>query len=438
MARAALVRALSCLALLAQGARVAGAGALDARAPRAGAVTSFGAPAGPCGARSQVQVLRVDASWLTPDAVFDAARGRLHVVYGTPRKDAYYVWSDGSGAFSPPTRLNTAGLGVTTTMGERGPKITLGAGGRVVVVWADEWTGAGCRVYARSSVSADGGATWSPPASVAPGLFGVDGLSVAAGAAGAPPPVVATFHVNVSSGPPPGATSATYLHYALSRDGGATWDAPAVLAIDGGATPAVACSMCMTRPRFDAGTGELLVAYRAAIGNVRDHRVVRGGGGGGGAFANNFTTAVVNPADAWRIEYCPMNGPELSLAAPPGAAGATQLVAFMTGDANNVFFSSRAAGDGAFAGHVATPAREPNERYPTAVASAQGDTLFVWNVGPMAVEGSATVKWACYAPGSAAAAQSGALGVAFAGTKATALDLGDRGGLLVITSAVAA
>jgi len=62
----------------------------------------------------------------------------------------------------------------------------------------------------------------------------------------------------------------------------------------------------------------------------------------------------------------------------------------------------------------------------------------VWNVGPMAVEGNATVKWACYAPGSSEAAQSGALGESFAGTRATALDLGDHGGLLVITTAVAA
>lgn len=409
-------------------APLCGAGAAAGR--RAFFGPELAAAPSPCGARSQVQVLRADAAWLTPDALFDAARGRLHVVYGTAAKDALYTFSDG-GAFAAPTRLNTAGLGVTTTMGERGPKITMGANGRLIVVWADLWTGAGCRTYARSSFSADGGATWSAPASVAPGVAGVDGLSVAAGTFGVAQ-VVATFHVNISMTPPPNATSATYLHYALSLDGAATWQAPQVMRIDGGRTPAIACSMCMTRPRFDADTGELLVAYRAAINDVRDHRVVRAAG----AAANNFSTAVVNPRDGWTIPYCPMNGPELSLFVPPGAADATQLVAFMTGDANNVFFSSRAAAaGGAFGGHVATPAREPNERYPTAVGSPEGDVLFVWNVGPMAVEGNATVKWACYAPGSASAAQSGELGRSFAGTKATALDLGDHGGLLLITTA---
>lgn len=387
-----------------------------------------------CGATTSLQVLRVDSSWLTPDALFDAARGRLHVVFGTAGKDAFYAFSDGGGggAFSAPVKLNTAGLGVTTTMGERGPKIAMSADGRLIVVWADLWTGAGCRTFARSVFSSDGGATWSSPASIAPGVAGVDGLSVAAGTAGTPL-VVATYHVNISSSPPPNATSATYLHYSLSSDGAKSWGVPQLMVIDGGGTPAIACSMCMTRPRIDADTGELLVAYRAAINNVRDFRVVRAAAG---AATNDFTTAVVNARDGWVVDYCPMNGPEMTLSVPrAGAADATQTVAFMNGDANNVYFSQLAPGSAAFAGHVPTPLHEANERYPTAVASPDGDVVLVWNVGPMAVSGDAAVKWACYAPGNATAAQSGTLGRSFAGTKATALSLGDHGGLLVITSA---
>ena len=375
-------------------------------------------------------MLRVDSAWLTPDALFDSALGRLHLVYGTADKDAFYAFSDGGAAFSTPVKLNTAGVGVTTTMGERGPKITMGANGRLIVVWADLWTGAGCQTYARSSFSADGGATWSAPASVAPGIHGIDGLSVAAGTFGTPQ-VVATFHVNVSMTPPPNATSATYMHYVLSRDGAQTWEAPQLMVLDGGRTPAIACSMCMTRPRFDADTGELLVSYRAAINNVRDFRVVRAAG----AATNDFTTAVVNARDNWVIGYCPMNGPELTLSVPRAAADATQTVAFMSGDAHYAYFSQLAPGQQAFAGHVPTPLHEGNERYPTAAASPDGDVAYVWNVGPMAVSGDAAVKWACYAPGNATAAQSGVLGRSFAGTKATALNLGDHGGLLVITTA---
>ena len=81
------------------------------------------APA-PCGSSSTVTV--VHAPWsdcLTPDGFFDAARNRLHVVYGTATKDAIYSFSDASGAsFSTPINLNDAGLSVTSTMGETRPQ----------------------------------------------------------------------------------------------------------------------------------------------------------------------------------------------------------------------------------------------------------------------------------------------------------------------------
>ena len=145
------------------------------------AVPFFSAPT-QCGARSQLQILTVDPSWLSPDAVFDASiDGILHVVYGTADKNAYYTSSSG-GVWTAPIKLNTAGLGVTTTMGERGPKIVMGAAGRLVVVWSDLWTGSGARTYARSSHSTDGGASWTSPVAITPeAMFGVDGLSVAAG-----------------------------------------------------------------------------------------------------------------------------------------------------------------------------------------------------------------------------------------------------------------
>ena len=58
------------------------------------------------------------------------------------------------------------------------------------------------------------------------------------------------------------ATSATWLHTTYSLDGGATWSQPAVASIEGGA-PAVACSMCMTRAKFDEDTGKLSIVFRS-------------------------------------------------------------------------------------------------------------------------------------------------------------------------------
>ena len=80
----------------------------------------------PCGGKTSLGVVRLPSTWLTPDTFFDTVRQRLHVVYGTADKNAYYAYSDDGATFSRPTLLNTAGLGVTTTMGERGPKIARG------------------------------------------------------------------------------------------------------------------------------------------------------------------------------------------------------------------------------------------------------------------------------------------------------------------------
>lgn len=378
------------------------------------------APPVPCGSSSAVSVLTLPAAALTPDAVFDAASGRLHIVWGTASKEAMYAYADegGTGPLCTPVQLNTGGVSVTTTMGERGPKIAQGKGGALVVVWADLWA-PGERTLARSVRSSDGGTTWSRPVQVTPdAFFGTDGLSVAADTASGL--VVVTYHVNTTT--PTNASSATWLFSQSSVDQGATWAAPALFQPTN--LPAVACSMCMTRARFANST--LHVAFRSAVANVRDFYVVSGRVG------SAFTAARVNDAD-WVVDYCPMNGPELSIAADAGGA---ELVAFMTGDANNVFWS-RTAPDGSFSGPVGTPRRDDNERYATAVASADGtDVLMVWQVGPMAVSGTAVVKYACYegATGTPTAGQGGTLGTSFAGTKATAL-LTAASSFLILTTA---
>lgn len=46
--------------------------------------------------------------------------------------------------------------------------------------------------------------------------------------------------------------------------------------------------------------------------------------------------------------------------------------------------------------HVATPAHEANEIYPTVTANRRGEVLFLWQIGPMSTSGTATVKWARY------------------------------------------
>lgn len=380
-------------------------------------------PPQPCGVNSSLQILTVDSSWLTPEAVFDSSTGRLHVVYGTTSKDAFYTSMMGDGTWTSSIKLNTAGLQVTTTMGERGPKLAMStSAGHLVVVWADLWTGAGCRVYARSVFSTDNGVTWSSPLIFAPNLFGIDGLAVTA----YHQTVVATFHVNISSLPIQNASSATWLHYVISLNGGVSWGLPSIIKdVNDDEATAIACSMCMTSPHFDQSTGTLFIAYRSAENNIRDFRLVQAKD----AQINSFET--INFGTQWRIPYCPMNGPELSI-----NVATMETIAYMTGDENNVFWIQRNTSSGNFTRPRGTPNREPNERYASAVTSRNGgDTLLAYNVGPMAVSGDAAVKYACYAYGNETAQQAGELGRSFAGTKPSVLALSAQS-LLIITTAV--
>ena len=83
---------------------------------------------------------------------------------------------------------------------------------------------------------------------------------------------------------------------------------------------------------------------------------------------------------------------------------------------------------------MATPAREEDEIYPTAVANRRGDVLLVWQVGPMAVKGTATVKWARYDKEGNPTGETGVIGKSFAGTKATAF-VGTDDNFYIVTTA---
>ena len=354
---------------------------------------------------------------LVPDVHLDSG-GRLHAVWGTSDKQAFYaVSADGAGAaWSPPVRLNGP-QNVTTTMGERGPKLSGSPDGRTLAVfWADLWF-PGAVTFARFSVSRDGGASWSAPA-LAAGRPAVDGLSGAVDASGA---LLVAFHSMDAGAPKPAnASEATWLFVAASLDAGATWTTAANgsrVALPAARGGGVACSMCGMRVRA-LGGGRFALAMRSAENNVRDHQLVVGAAADGFASAAAATAPVAAP---WVYPACPMNGPELTLSG--GGAGAATL-AFMSTDANAVFWAAW-SGAAWTTGAVPTPRGDTNARYPTAVANAAGDVLLVWQVGPMAVAGTADVKYALY---SAAGAPQGAevdVGTTFAGTKATAWARGD-------------
>lgn len=186
---------------------------------------------------------------------------------------------------------------------------------------------------------------------------------------------------------------------------------------------AQACSMCMMRAR--AGTnGSVYPAFRSAENSIRDFYVLKGR-----ITENGFAAVRVNE-DHWNIDFCPMGGPELTV-----AADGQWFCAFMS--RKKMHWAVADSGGSAFRLHVPTPANEDNEVYPTAVANRRGDVLLVWQVGPMAVKGNATVQWARFDKAGTPTGERGVVDKSFAGTKATAF-VGTDDNLYVVTTATEA
>lgn len=355
-----------------------------------------------------VRVVHLPEGALVPDVVMDAG-GTLHMVYGLGDHAWYVRSADNGRTFCPPVRVNTEGK-VTLKMGERGPKLALGKGGSIHVVWADQWS-PGVKVYPRYSRSLDGGRTFEPPRALA-SLFGIDGLTVAADGEGN---VVAFFH-HVTAGQPLEVPEAHRLYLVRSTDNGANFGPEERLKIRD--MDDLACSMCMMRARITAD-GNVCLALRVANDNIRDFFLLRSHKG-----QNDFTPLRVNE-DRWELKRCPMCGPELTLD-PAGR----MLCAFMS--RHRVYWS--ALDDGRFTLHVATPAEENDEIYLAAFGDGKGHVLMVWQVGPMAVGRTATVKWALYGNDGAFTGKQGTIGTSTSGTKATAF-AGTDGAFYIVTTA---
>jgi hypothetical protein len=346
------------------------------------------------GVNSIVNIIKTPANSLVPDVVMDNY-GILHMVYAE-NQNAFYIRSTDNGAtFSSPVKVNLSGT-VENKMGERGPKISVSSDGVIHVAWMDQWS-SGVKVYARYTRSTDGGKTFENPKSLSSNP-GVDGVTIAAGAKNH---VVVFWHTMVPLKSP--APQATWLHISRSDDNGVSFSADTNVVISNHS--GLACSMCMTRARFGID-GKVYLAFRSAEDNIRDFYVLKGN-----PSENNFLAIRVN-TDNWNINYCPMAGPELEI-----SKTGSQICAFMS--RNHVYWAISDSIGSVFTRHIPTPSNELNEIYPAAIANKSGQVLFVWQVGPMSISGTATVKWALYNSDGTFTGQQGTLGKMFSGTKAT-------------------
>jgi hypothetical protein len=322
--------------------------------------------------------------------------GILHMVYAFNNNAWYTRSSDNGVTFTTPVLVNSTGS-VEFKMGERGPKISVGSDGVIHVAWMDLWA-TGVNTYARYTRSTNGGLSFEVPRAVST-TTGIDGITVAADGNNH---VLVFWHtmVPVQTQVP----QATWLHMSRSTNNGVSFsvDTNVVITNHNG----LACSMCMTRARFGSN-GDVLLAFRSAKDSIRDFYVLKGN-----ALSNNFTAVRVN-YDNWKINYCPMVGPEMEK-----ANGGRQICSFMSND--HVYWAISDSGVNLFTQHVATPLQENEEIFPTAIENNAGLVLFLWQVGPMSVSDSATVKWAVYTSAGAFTGQQGTIGRTFSGTKATA------------------
>ena len=346
--------------------------------------------------QTSINIVPAPTGSIASDVVMDAS-GVLHLVYAE-YNNAYYIRSTDNGTtFTAPVQINNSLNPVEFNMGERGPRLSVGSDGVIHVAWMDKWS-SGVHTYARYSRSTDGGLTFETPQAVS-ATYGIDGVSVAADGNNH---VLVFWHINVpvqSSIP-----EATWLHVAASQNNGVSFSADTNMVITN--LSALACSMCMTRARFGAG-GNVYLVFRSAGNNIRDFYALKGNG-----ITNNYTAIRVN-TDNWNINFCPMVGTELEV-----AAGGRQVCAFMSN--YRCYWAISDSATTAFSLHIPTPANDSNARYPTAIANDAGKVLFVWQVGPLSITDSATVKWALYNINGPFTGQQGIVGRTSSGTKATA------------------
>jgi hypothetical protein len=209
----------------------------------------------------------------------------------------YVSVADAGGAAGAPVELRDS-LGPIEPHGEAPPKIAYASNGALYALWVvgKEVPGRRFPMSAlRFARSADGGHTWSTPASVtdAPqpfGSFSFHSLQAARG------DTVYAAWLDGRAG-----KSATFV--TRSVDGGRTW-APNVRVENGGE----ACPCCRTA--LAAGRGDTVFAAwrKVSAGNVRQVVVARSPNGG-----TSWDTPVAAQRDGWVIDGCPHAGPSLQV-----------------------------------------------------------------------------------------------------------------------------
>ncbi len=293
-----------------------------------------------------VRLSRVPEPGIAP-AVALGPDGAVHLVYGGDGKVFYARSADGGRTFSPALQVNTSSKPMAG--GERGPKIALGRGGSLHVLWmAPRGQGLFYARAGRDGRFAEERNLLDDPRTDA------DGADIAADGRGRV--WVVWLDPRLPKDPESPVSKSTFL--TRSEDDGLTFSANAAAKSD---YPGRACACCMLDATTDAA-GQLVVGFRGGYQNIRDVFLLRG------------SRAARISDDGWKFEGCPMSGPFVQ------ASDGAPLVAWMS--QGQVYYARE--GGPRIAPRAERPAghseggHNQGRNYPLVLRNSRGEVLFAW------------------------------------------------------------
>ncbi|MCG3127491.1 MAG: hypothetical protein CHACPFDD_02351 [Phycisphaerae bacterium] len=335
--------------------------------------TSLGQSAATRGAESRVRSVRLPAGGMVADAVADDS-GELCVVYGVGADIFFHRLTPGGEWTDAAVRVNST-LGSALVRGERGPRIALGKGAVVHVVWTGQ--GASGLCYARSL---DGGKRFEPQQRISDARFEAEGPAVFADRRGR----VGVLVLDSRLGEAPEAPISFAPAVRWSSDDGAEFAPGEPISRDARDR---AC-MCCEPAAVSGPAGDFVLVHRMAYDSLRDMLLWRWSPG-----EPSWRRTPIS-ADRWKLVGCPMSAPAVARSVDGKLLAAAwmsdQRVYFATMPGDGESFSPRVRLD-----EGAAPARQPS----VAIA-ADGAILTTW-----VSEGA--IRWKLHEAGGRAVAQHG-------------------------------
>lgn len=226
--------------------------------------------------------------------------GRIYTAWVDFREneggDVYLRTSDDGGASFSPERLVYGGGMVPAGRG-RGADLVVAPDGTIHMIWLAMTGPATTDVqYVRST---DGGISFSAPRAIVgdDGGAAQDFPSIAVDSGGA-----LTIAWIDGRDKKRGDDDFDQIYVTRSTDGGVSFDAPRRASVLPGGRGG-SCECCNTSTAVSRD-GDIHIAFRANIDNVRDVHLIRSTDGGA-----TFDTAIRMPSESWNIFACPMAGP---------------------------------------------------------------------------------------------------------------------------------